>query len=221
MGVDLIACIEHKFTSKELLLLPERLDELNELKALKFSSGDPYNQQAAKSKYAGNQSMTSEILEKIWLEWESKSQHASQYVFDNQINSFIGTIDIWRNTLCIQHFPEHKYSNLEDPEKARIILECNRMMARLTGAGKVVYFTDSAFPTSLLLDKVVEGYKIEEIINYGKKEFGVPPLDLNNAMQFMFYIDDFSQDLSTLKKWSFSEGKFWKYNHEKNGYEKN
>ena len=221
MGVDLIAAIGHRLSKAELLKLPVFIDQQTSLRDIKFLLGDPYLMQLKESKWNGDVEMTESVLEQIWDDWRLDTHLSNERIFDNIIDCFIVIIDVWRNTLLICHSPEHKYSNLQSPDKARVIFESNRCIARALGEDKILYFPDSAFPTSILLDKAQNGLTIEELIDFGIKEFGQPPEMLSDGAQFMFFIDHFQDLGGELKEWNFSEEKYWKYNELNKQYEKN
>jgi len=221
MGVDLIAAIGHKLSKADLVKLPVFIDQQTNARAAKFLHGDPYYSQLKESKWKGELEMTETVLEQIWEDWRLDTLLSNKRILDNEIDCFIGSIDVWRNTLVICHFPEHKYANLQYPDKARVIFESNRCIARALGEDKILYFPDSAFPTSILYDKAHKGLTIEELIEIGIQEFGQPPKTLSEGAQFMFFIDQFQDLDGELSEWNFSEQKYWKYNGQKGQYEKN
>ncbi|MDR2919649.1 MAG: hypothetical protein LBV72_09845 [Tannerella sp.] len=206
MGVDLHAAIGHKFSKSELLKLPELFDQISKVTDLK-SSWD-YSE------------MTEIDLENIWRDWELDTNEYGDINFKNQVNCFWGNVDVWRNVLVIEHFPEHKYSNLANPVAAKKIIGTNRHIAKALGESKIVYFPDSTFPTSILDTKTQEGFTIDEIINYGIKEFGQPPENLVEGMKFMFFIDVFQNLDNELIEWNWFDEKYWKYNWRNGRYEK-
>jgi hypothetical protein len=221
MSVDLIAAIEHRLSAAELMKLPGLIDQLSEeLKAIRFSQGDPYNMQSKSCRWPGNGEMSEQLLAQIWYDWESGTQFSGDRIFDNQLDCMAGTIEVWKNTLLICQFPEHKYANLLDPVRARMILESNRCIARVLHADKILYFPDSAFPTSVLLDKAQEGLTIAELIEHGEKEFGPVPQEIADGMQNMFFTDRLQELEGALREWDFADEKFWKYNRKTGTYER-
>lgn len=220
MGVDLIAAIGHKLSKAELLKLPVIIDQQKSLREIKFLQGDSYFMQLKEAKWNSELKMTESVLEQLWDDWRLDTHLSGERIFDNTIDCLIGSIDVWRNTLLICHFPEHKYSNLQNPDTARILFESNRCIARALGEDKILYFPDSAFPTSILCDKAQNGLTIDELIDFGIKEFGEPPKTLSDGAQFMFFIDHFQNLDGELREWNWSDQKYWKYNELKGVYEK-
>lgn len=109
--------------------------------------------------------------------------------------------------------PWHRYSNLYDKDMARMILEINRTIARKLNQNKIVYYPDSSYPTSILDDYAKIGKSTELLIRIGDKLFTNRPNEIKEGIQFKYFVDDLSDDLSKLTDLKSSE-KYWKWNNQ-------
>src|SRR5690606_7358203 len=83
-----------------------------------------------KAKWNCRNEMTEEILLMIWESQEiNKIPPIKLHDYAYDIACFIGWICVYRNTLTIAQFPEHKYGNINYPDTARKLITINRIIA--------------------------------------------------------------------------------------------
>lgn len=216
MGVDILGIVRHKMTAKEILSLPERIDSWSEMKELKKDNKHMLNKTA---KWDCKNEMTEEALLLLWKCLETNEpQPKDLYGFDYSIECFIGWINVFRNTLVINHFPEHKYGNIDLPETANRIIKINRKIAREMGSEEIIYCPDSAYPTSIIEECAMEGKSLDEIKKLGIAKFGQPPKGINEGRKYMFFIDNLNEEIGEITERNEYE-EYWKYNRETGRYE--
>ena len=163
--------------------------------------------------------MTENALLSLWRCLETNEPHSGDLIgLDYTIDCFIGSINVYRNTLVINHFPEHKYGNINIPEPAMRIIKINRMVAKEIGSDEIIYCPDSAYPTSIIEEYAIEGKSFDEIKRLGIAKFGQPPKGINEGRKYMFFIDNISDDIGEINERNEYE-EYWKYNREKGRYE--
>lgn len=232
MGVDLICVINHNFNKKELLELPSRIDNWSEIRNLLLNElPKTYSKKYIDENYSNltksyfkkdlsevktEFKLDENYLELVWSQWENNFEVA---LFALKIITYFAFIVVNRKTIIIEQMPWHKYSNLDDKDMAKMILELNRIIAKKLNQNKMVYFPDSAYPTSILNNFAYEGKTVEEIIEIGDSTFSYRPIEIEEGIQFKYFVDDLSDDLSNLTDLSNSE-KYWKWNTELNNYER-
>lgn len=216
MGVDILGIVRHKMTAKEILFLPKRIDSWSEMKELKKDNKQMLNKPA---KWNCKNEMTEKALLLLWKSLETNdSQPKELYGFDYSIECFIGWINVFRNTLVINHFPEHKYRNIDLPETANRIIKINRKIAREMGGEEIIYCPDSSYPTSIIEEYAMEGKSLDEIKKLGITEFGQPPKGINEGRKYMFFIDNLNEEIGEITERNEYE-EYWKYNREIGRYE--
>lgn len=206
MGVDLNAIIGHNMNVNEIIRLPQLIDNWTEIAQLGEFRMRP-------SKWDCNYEMNEKILMLIWEDWEIEASNSEEKIFDNCIHCYFGQIDVYRNCIIVCQW-NHKYSNLCYPERAKIIFEINRIIAKKLEQSIILYVPDSAFPTSCLTDEPQKGKNIYDIIAFGIEKFGKPPKPVAKAIEYMFFTDDINSELGELKEWEWSSETYWEY---KNG----
>jgi len=197
MGVDLKAVINHNLNTGELLKLPSEIDAWKEIEEIILEELPKiYSQEYIKEKYSNLrssyfnkdlgavaiESMPDEkYFELVWKQWEENYNGALSRI---QIITYFSFITVNRNTLIIEQMPWHKYSNLDDKDKAKMILKINRIIAQKISQNKIVYFPDSSYPTSILYNYANEGKTSEEIINIGDSKFRNRPSEIKEGIQW-------------------------------------
>ncbi len=208
MGMDFLAIIDHNRTAKEVLQLPQIIENSKKLKRI-FCEFHSYEiEKLAPCVWDCAYPMTEENLEVIWENLENKTEIdvGENINIDAEIETYFGSIYVNRKTINISLFPEHKYGNLRCLEVSEYIFKINRIIATLLGTDRIVYCCDSYYYPELIETKSMEGLNNDGIIKYGNKLFGVPPTEINEAIENLYFIDDFSMKLNELdpmkKVWS-------------------
>lgn len=203
-------------TPKEMLSLPNRIDSWTEIKELK--NGQEY-MLAKKATWNCKNEMTEAALT-MFLDYLEDEKPLPKYLsgFENSIECFVGWIKVFRNTIVVSHFPEHKYGNMHYPELAKRIIKINRAIAKRTGSEEIIYCPDSAFPTAIIEEYALEGKNFETIKKLAIEQFGNPPKGIGEGRKYMFFIDNIHDDIGNLTEWKDWEG-YWKYNQETGNYE--
>ncbi len=215
MGVDLVGIIGHSLSKKEILNLPNVINNWMDV-------NDYYTAYSKKSnkKAEWDGVMNEEQLELIWEYYESieidKNRLDKLENFDSVIDCGFGTISIYRKTILISHW-NHKYSNLRDPDTAKNILTLNRMLSKRLSRYEIIYCTDSGYPTQAIEEKAVSGLSFEELKEFAINTFGTPPLHLDDARKYMFFIDNLNNELSDFTLWD-GDNPYWHYDFEKRDY---
>ena len=227
MGVDIGGIIEHNLRAKQIIEIGTTVNEWDEIRKLKVSHkcfasnyGIGFKEQLnSNCKWSEEEIPTELSLEIIWNYYESKNRGACQVnPYQNRLDTFWGEIRFFREVAIIQHSPEHKYANLKHPEIAKNIIEVNRAIARKFKSTKIVYSPDSGFPTELVWHEALKGQTLEEHIVNMNRQFFIPPTNLNEAMKYYYFVDDFSSRIDNFKKWEWTDSP-WVYNETNNKYE--
>lgn len=232
MGVDLLSVINHNFKKKELLDLPRKIDTWKEIQYLVLNElPKTYSKEYVDKEYSNvkksyfNKDLAGvkiesipneDYFELVWNQWENNYDGAISTI---HVITYFAFIAIKRKTIIIEQMPWHKYSNLDDKDMAKMILGINRIIAKKLNQSKIVYFPDSAYPTSILNNYANEGKTVEEIIEIGDLTFNDRPFAIKEGIQFKYFIDDLSDDLTNLIDLNNSE-KYWKWNTKLNKYER-
>jgi len=215
MGVDLIGIIRHTMSNKEILDLPEQVNDWNNVNEF-FASYS--NISIEKAKWDGI--INEEQLELIWKYYETAEIHKESLNklenLDSDIDCCFGTLSIFRRTILISHW-NHKYSNLKTPETAKNILTLNRMITKHFNQNEIIYCPDSGYPTESIKDQAISGLEFEKLKRFGISEFGTPPKNLNDGRKYMFFIDNLTEDLNKLTPWD-GENPYWYYDNQNRGY---
>ncbi|MCG8577819.1 MAG: hypothetical protein MI810_23275 [Flavobacteriales bacterium] len=212
MGVDLVGIIPHDLSKKELLDLVQRLDQYTPLKDAAQSWKLPH----------WKVDLDQKALELIWRYYESDELDTENMPdqLDADIHCSFGMISVFRHTLLVTNW-DHKYGCLYNPQRAWPILTVNRLLAQLLDQKEILYCTDSAYPTSQINDKALSGWKYDDLKDFGMKEYGTPPSDLNQARKMMFFLDDLSYDLNDLEEWDGENNPYWFYDPKSRNYVQN
>lgn len=227
MGVDIGGIIEHNLSSQQIIEIGNTINQWDEIRNLKtshecFSSnyGNRFEEQLnSNCKWSEEQIPTKLNLEIIWEYYESENRGACKVnPYQNRLDTFWGEIRFFRNVAIIGHSPEHKYANLRYPEIAMNIIQVNRAIARKFNSSKIVYCPDSGFPTELVWHEAWKGQSLDEHIANMNKQFFIPPPNLNEAMKYYYFIDDFSSRIDNFKKWEWIDSP-WVYNENNRNYE--
>mgnify|MGYP000891914084 CR=1 FL=1 len=216
MGVDLTGIIGHSLSKEEILALPEQIDQWEEVHHFfKSYNGDSYSQ----AEWDGY--MDEEQLELIWRYFEtSDSDHALTSKlknFDSVIDCTFGTLAVYRKTILITHW-NHKYSNLRNPDTAKSILTLNRLIARRFNQEEIIYCADSGYPTQSIEHTALFGADFAEIKTHAFSQFGTPPVEIEEARKYMFFIDRTDTELEEMTLWE-GESPYWRYDSEAGDYE--
>lgn len=168
MGMDIVAIVSHNLSAKEAVLLPEMIKTWNEIFVIKSESTLAHPDFILKSLQTSqweNTAISNKfILNQIWqiLEGSIPETKESNGCYTG-IHCFIGIINVYRHTLRITHYPEHKYGNIRHPESATRIININRKIAQLLGGKEVLYCPDSYYPTWILSEYAMEGKTLDTI----------------------------------------------------------
>jgi len=192
MGMDLVALIRHNFNEEEALKLPQMIDEWTEVKELFFKKHPEYESKPIfkeKSKWeSGIFEMTPKLLGTIWKGLEDDEP---KIPLCNDIDTFFADISVYKNSINISPNPEHKYGNLTNPKSLDYLINLMRLIAKRLNQFKIIYCADSYVSTSILAEKAMQGATIQEIIEYGNNKFGIPPIEINEAIGNYYFIDKF------------------------------
>jgi len=207
MGMDFVAIIENKYSKKEILSIPRLLDEsqnIRELYKSKHQKDIDHNPNNFQKKSNWNQQedriMNEFNLQRIWNHLKEDTSVEDQYgmCYDTNIATYFGWLYIYENTISIKLFPEHKYGNLRNPNSSKYVFEFIREVAKLFNADKIIYCCDSYYQPSIIDEKSMMGWTSEAIIEYANKIFGKPPKELNEAIENLYFIDEFDLNLNEL-----------------------
>ena len=231
MGADLKGVINHNLNTRELLKLPSKIDAWKEIEEIILEElPKTYSQEYVKEKYSNlrssyfNKNLAGAAIESkpdekyfelVWKQWEEDYDGALSSI---HIITYFSFITVNRNTLIVEQMPWHKYSNLDDKDMAKMIFKINRIIANELDQNLIVYFPDSAYPTSILYNYANEGKTVEELIEIGDAKFLNRPVEIKEGIQFKYFVDDLSDDLTKLEDLDNSE-KYWKWNLELKKYE--
>lgn len=204
MSVDLNVIIGHTLSPSEIINISELFDTSEKLKNI-------YHQQVRDNNFWKNSAEKEEELQKklssSWYRsveypmseneiiriWENNEnvKDITQYYIMCSLNSYFATVDFNRHTLNIQYNPQHKYANMFYPIQRAYILTFSRAVAELLGQTKIVYCSDNLYSEhSVFNDLAMEGKTIEEIIEYGVKNFGQCSNNLKEAILEAYLVDD-------------------------------
>lgn len=216
MGVDLTGIIGHSLSKEEILALPGQIDQWEEVHRFFASySGDSYSQ----AKWDGY--MDEEQLELIWRSFETpemdQTSTSKLMNVDSVIDCTFGTLAIYRKTLLITH-RNHKYSNLRNPDTTKNILILNRLIAKRFNQQEIIYCADSGYPTQSIEHTALFGADFAEIKAHAFTHFGIPPLGLEEARKYMFFIDRTDAEPGEMTVWE-GESPYWRYNEEAGDYQ--
>jgi len=232
MGVDLIGVVNHKLNKSELIKLPSIMDTWNEINLIILTElRKTYTEKYVNEKYLNIESAYYNIdmggvktksnpdenyFELVWNQWV---ENENAELLSIQIVTYFAFIKIRRQTIIIEQMPWHKYSNLDDKDMAKMILEINRVIANKLEQNKIVYFADSSYPTSMLYNHALEGKTVEQIIQIGDTNFTNRPKEINEGIKFKYFIDEMKDDLSNLKNLDNSE-LYWNWNSKSRSYKR-
>ncbi|MCC6725029.1 MAG: hypothetical protein IT258_11000 [Saprospiraceae bacterium] len=191
MGMDVVAIMKHEMDAEALLGMPERINAWHDLNSY-YLQHHPDGRKEINAQWdCGPNPMTKERLNIAWDAW-----HGGSPVWGvNSIECNFGYFRIHRQTISFTPWPQHKYANLYYEDSRPYVLNFIRKIANLIGADKILYCTDSACSTALILEKVNLGFSFDEIMQYGLNFFGDVPKSLPEAVYNYFFIDDFTLDL--------------------------
>ncbi len=214
MGVDIFGVFNHNLSIEEAVNLPKQIDSWEDIKKLKLELKSVHNIDHNFSKTANwiaQNEINSSSLSTLWDAIESGTAFGAKIAgIDNIIECFLGWIRIYRHSICIVNWPEHKYANIFDPETAMKIFTINRAIAKKFNASKILYYPDSAIPTAWLGDYIEEGKTVDEVIRIGIELFGIPPSNLDDGRSYMFFIDNINNEIGSMTEIN-AWDKYWKY----------
>jgi len=227
MGMDFVAIVENNFSKSAILELSVLIDESETLRRLyksKHQANIDHNPSHFHRKSTWDEQedriMNEFNLQRIWnhLKEDTSVENIDGMCFDTNISTYFGWITVYEKSISISLFPEHKYGNLRNQNTSKYVFEFIRELAKLFKASEIVYCCDSYYRPSILLDKAMMGWTIDGIINYGNNLFGKPPIELNKAIENLYFIDKYDLNLNELdpKKEVWSRAKY-EYNKEEKG----
>jgi len=227
MGMDFVAIIENKYSTREMLNIPSIIDKHEIIKSLykekhkdEIQNNPNHINKKAVWDSEGDRIMNEFNLKRIWNHLREDTSVESQdgLCHDTMINTFFGWLYIYEKSISIKLFPEHKYGNLRNPISSNYVFEFIRELAKLFNADKIVYCCDSYYIPSIIEEKFMMGGSISEVIEFGNNIFGIPPKELNAAIANLYFIDEFDLNLSDLdpEKEVWSRAKF-EYEKEEKG----
>lgn len=221
--MDQVSIMKNKFKKNEILNIPRMINETRSLVNLfmeKHYPNEEFLGELKSAKWNGPFDMSQSNLETVW-----KCNETNNDILGNkninyyaEIETFFGEIVVNRNTFLINLFPEHKYGNLRNPVTSKYVFQINRELANLLNSNIILYCCDSYYHPAILEEKAREGWEIEEIIEFGNRRFGIPPKELNSAIENLYFIDEFDLDLDELdpEKEVWSRAKY-EYDKEQKG----
>lgn len=207
MGMDFVAIVDNNFSKAEILDLPNRIDESSILKKLfsaRHQKSIDYKPEYFKRRTdwseKGNREMNETNLERIWnhLKNDTEIENIEHLCFDTTLDAYFGWMNIYEKSITITLSPEHKYGNLRNPITSKYVFGFIREIAKLFKANRIIYCCDSYFTPSILEEKSMMGWRVEDIIAYGNEIFGEPPKELNAAIENLYFIDEFDLNLDEL-----------------------
>lgn len=217
MGMDLVAIFPHKFTKNEILQLPKLIDNNNFVKNLVETKyhGNILSKPKTfprKTNWSGSTEtgriMDEKNLARIWkhYKYDTEIDVIEGLCHDTELDCYFGDLSIYENTITATPFPEHKYGNLRNPVTSKYVFNLNRALAKFFNTNIIVYCCDSYYHPSILEEKSRMGWTIESIIKFGNDKFGIPPKEINEAIENLYFIDEFDINLDKLdvekKVWS-------------------
>ena len=139
-------------------------------------------------------------LQRIWnhLRGDTSVEDQEGMCYDTNIESYFGWLNIYENSISIKLYPEHKYGNLRNPNSSKYVFTFIRGLAKIFNTDKIVYCCDSYYQPSIIEEKFMMGSKMSEVIEYANKVFGIPPKELNEAIENLYFIDEFDLNLNEL-----------------------
>ena len=214
MGVDIFSVFSHNLSIDQALNFPKLIDSWKDIKKLKqeLKSVHEIDHNYAKTaKWMAEKEINNSALSTLWDAYESGNAFGPKVAgIDNIIECFLGWFRIYRHSIRIVHWPEHKYANIFDPKTAVKIFTINRAIAKKFNASQILYYPDSGIPTAWLDDYISEGKTVDEVIRIGIELFGMPPSNLDDGRNYMFFIDNINNEIESLTEINDWE-KYWKY----------
>ncbi len=225
MGMDLVAIIDHNRNAQELLQLPELICSSKELKKLFCEQHNCEIRELKTCQWKGSFPMTKINIETIWIHLKNEIdlELNKPMNYYTEIDTYFGNISVYEKTINISPFPEHKYRNLRNLLTSKYIFKLNRIIASLLGSNQIVYCCDSYYYPEIIESKSMDGWNNESIIKFGNKLFGQPPSEINEAVENLYFIDNFDIKLDELdpekEVWSRAKYEYEKEQKGENPYE--
>lgn len=191
MGVDIVAIVRHKFSTKEILNLPEVINTWTDIHEYHKSFNNDKNEEINAKWDAGIFEVTEDLIEKKWEAWESDGRVEAF----PRIHCSFADFNINRHTINLCPSWMHKYGNLYDFFTREYVMNLIRMISNKIDSNRIIYCPDSACSTSILEEKSNQGWTLDEIEKYGILTFGKIPDDLTKSVYNYFFIDDMKLDL--------------------------
>ncbi len=192
MGIDIVAIVNHKYSTRDILTLPERINTWTDVHDFYKNRFNDKREEISAKWDAGVFEVTADLIEKEWQAWESNGQvEASPRIYCSFANFKIN-----RHTINIRPSRMHKYGNLYDYISREFIMNLMRMLAKEIDANRIIYCPDSSCSTSILEEKSNQCWSLDEIEKFGISNFGKIPKDLTKAVFNYFFIDDLKMELN-------------------------
>ncbi len=193
MGVDIVAIVNHMYSTEDILTLPEQINSWLDVHQYHTNRINNRNREDINAKWdAGMFEVTADLIEKEWQTWESNGR-VEVYP---RISCSFADFKINRHTINIRPSRMHKYGNLYDYSSRESIMILMRMLAKKVNANRIIYCPDTACSTSILEEKSNQCWKLDEIEKFGISTFGKIPSDLTKAVYNYFFIDDLKLELN-------------------------
>lgn len=212
MGMDLKVIIGHSLEPKEILQVPELIENDNRFhKNSQFFEGKYkkptwYNYGREREGF-----MDENLMQEIWKDCETDSDEAGMR--DVKIDCHWGAIEFCRKCVIVDFSALHKYGNLRQTEPGRYIMRMSRNVAQLLNHNEIIYCVDSFLPTAKIWGKAFTGLSFVEVKNWANKTFGKPPTEINEAIHNYYFIDDVNSELQKIdpekgvfKRWGYVDG---------------
>ena len=205
--MDFVAIVENKYSISEMLNIPSIIDNHKILKKLykekhkeKIENNPEHLQNKSVWDSENDRIMNEFNLERIWnhLREDTIVENLDGLCYDTMINTFFGRLYIYEKSISIKLFPEHKYGNLRNPKSSKYVFEFIRELAKLFNTDRIVYCCDGYYIPSILEEKFMMGRTMKDVIEYGNSVFGKPPKELNEAIENLYFIDEFDLNLNEL-----------------------
>lgn len=213
VGLDLVCIIKNKYTKKEITAITDFIDSWSDIHLFV----DEYRRNSNEHTYLepfpsrwSDGKINEEILEKLWQFNESNGKiRLEKFLGSTNLETHYLDLQINRNSIIIFPSPEHKYANLQNPIVAQYIITLIRKVALKFGQAEIIYCVDSMFPPARIYQNARAGMEYNELIEFGIKEMGMPPIEFNEALKNLFFVDNINTQIPNVFKWDWSDFR-WK-----------
>jgi hypothetical protein len=141
-----------------------------------------------------------------------KESETGQDNIDIEIDCYFGSVTFYRKTIEIWFSTIfYSYTFFHDSNHTLNIIQFGRIFAKYLNTEKVLYIPESYPGPAGLIENAWDGNTIDEIINKGIKQFGLPPKGISKGRKNYFFVDYINQEIGEIIDWE-SEEEFWVWN---------